>query len=469
MRKNIIVYGERGDVWDKATELLSDVIYKYTGELPACVSCGEFANEGTSRCIYIGTKKNNKYINELSDKALSHKEEYYISVSDEYIIIEGSDAGGVLYGCADFYNKYIIRAENTDTYINSMDNYFVNPFEDKLESFTLSSYPSCERRGLWTWGHCIYDYRGYIDNMTLLKLNTLIIWNDFPPQNAEEIVAYAHKSNIKIFWGFPWLWDTKCSQINISSLDGHIDDILNYYEKNYAHLSGDGIYFQSFTELNDEYIDGILVAQAVTDFVNKVSERILEKYPTLHLQFGLHATSVREKLDYIREVNPQVEILWEDCGAFPFHYEPANLKDFDKSAELACEIADLRGEQEKFGVVLKGFTCLDWGKFEHQKGKLCIGVASPKTLENQTEKSHRTWRYVQACWLRNGGKAYEMIKLMTEKRRGDLCITALVEDGMFDRIAYFPVALYAEMLWDNNSELGDMMRDVALRDYVEFV
>ena len=61
-----------------------------------------------------------------------------------------------------------------------------------------------------------------------------------------------------------------------------------------------------------------------------------------------------------------------------------------------------------------------------------------------------------------------MIKTMQSAKDGNLCITALVEDGMFEENLMFPVALYSEMLWDCNADVKDMTTEVALRDYVIF-
>jgi len=54
-------------------------------------------------------------------------------------------------------------------------------------------------------------------------------------------------------------------------------------------------------------------------------------------------------------------------------------------------------------------------------------------------------------------------------KNGDLSIYALVEDGMFEASVMYPVALYAEMLWDCREELKVLMKSVALRSYVQFV
>ena len=54
------------------------------------------------------------------------------------------------------------------------------------------------------------------------------------------------------------------------------------------------------------------------------------------------------------------------------------------------------------------------------------------------------------------------------RKGGDLDITALVEDGMFEENIMYPVALYSEMLWNCNGDIKELMREVAQRSYVSF-
>ena len=44
----------------------------------------------------------------------------------------------------------------------------------------------------------------------------------------------------------------------------------------------------------------------------------------------------------------------------------------------------------------------------------------------------------------------------------------MVEDACFEEHLHFPVALYAEMLWDHGRDLGDMLYEVALNPAVDF-
>ncbi len=465
MKKTAIVYGVlENEIQKRALEQISSIVLEHTLEYPACIKYSDMEDTDKFRYIYIGTKANNPYIAKHSLQKLTKPEEYSIDVSNDRVIIEGYDDAGTLYGCIDFYNKYIVKFENTD----DGDINFLNVFaQEKLFDFSCSSAPSTSHRGIWTWGHVIYNYRNFIDNMMKLKMNTIIIWNDYVPVNAKEMIEYAHNCNIKVIWGYSWLWDTKCDQVNLNNLYENIDKITDKYEKEYSHLNIDGIYFQSFTELREDKIGDVVIAEAVTEFVNETAKRFFEKFGEMELQFGLHATSVNQKLNYIKNTDPRVRLYWEDCGSFPFAYCPKNTKDFNETKEFTKNIAKLR-ENEKFGVVTKGITKLDWSEFEHLPGSLYIGKCSKRVAHNRVDRKNKTWRYIQSYWMTNADKALDMIKTMCDAKKGDLYITGLVEDGMFEENIMFPVALFSEMMWDCNADVKEMISDVALRSYVEF-
>ncbi len=467
MKTTAIIFGDPcSAIQNKAIEVLTEFILDYTFEYPVCFKASEFSDSGEFRCIYVGTKKNNPYIAENSDKCLDNAEEYYIKVVNDTVMIEGSDDNGVLYGCVDFYNKYITKFE----FVKNSDKYCVNIFENTLPEFELLSHPSVKNRGIWTWGHVIYDFKGFIDNMIKLKMNTIIIWNDCVPLNAKAMINYAHSCGIKIIWGFAWCWDVDCNVFDEYTVNSNIDNIINTFEKEYLPLAVDGIYFQSFTELGKEDINGVLIAKSVTDFVNKTAGRLFEKHPDLQLQFGLHSDSVKNRLEFIKNVDPRIRIVWENCGAFPFSYIPGEEGDEDHEAtvDFVRTIAKLRGESEKFGAVTKGLVKLKWSSFKHTDGPIYLGASSKHMKANRIERKSKIWRYVQSFWLMYSDKAYEMIKVMNEETNGDLDLTALVEDGMFEENIMYPVALYSEMLWDCNNTIENLIREVSVRSYITF-
>lgn len=464
MRKNTIVYGElTSGIQKKAIALLSELLLDYTLEYPACYPADAPQCADSTRKFYIGTRAANPVFASLQTPPLTHEEESRITVREDNVYIEGFDDAGVLYGCIDFFNQYVSKLE----YPND-DRYRINCFENPLPNGEHSSYPAVKNRGLWTWGHVIYDYRGYLDNMLKLKLNALTIWNDCPPVNAREIVEYAHECGIKVIWGYSWLWDTDCRKIPLDKLCDFSEGIFEQYEREYSALGGDGIYFQSATELSSDMRDGIVIADAVTKFVNKTASLFFEKYPNLELQFGLHATSVKKHLPYIQNTDPRIRIVWEDCGAFPFSYIPTNIDSFEETKAFAEKISVLRGENDCFGVVTKGLTKLDWTEFEHPDAPRYIGISSRWMKNNRIERKKKIWKYFQAFWIANADKALEMVQRMQSRKSGDLYISALVEDGMFEENIMYPVALFAEMLWSTNKDLKDIMSEVALRSYVDF-
>ncbi|MBE5746797.1 MAG: hypothetical protein E7352_01295 [Clostridiales bacterium] len=465
MKKIIIVYGdELSALQRKAVETISIFCQECTHEYPVCFKYDENFDTTDARLIYLGTKKNNPKVADLSDATLTKSEEYYINVKGDVILIEGFDDAGVLYGAIDFYHKYIVRYVHHDARPGYFDMF---AWDDWLD-FKEQSAPAIAGRGLWTWGHVIYDYKKYFDNMMLLKMNRVVIWNDFAPFNANEIVEYAHSCNIKVIWGFSWLWDTACNRVDPSKLEGKDKEILEKYEREYAGLKGDGIYFQTFTELTEDNINGVVVANAATDFVNKTAKLFYQKYPDLQIEFGLHATSVKDRLPSIAQVDPRMKIVWEDCGAFPFDYLASRIGAFDETKELVGKIANLRGKDDYFGVVTKGITNLDWGQFRHLTGRQNIGVSSQIMKKDLTAERRGIWKYVQACWIANSDKALEMVQEMRRLKGGNLSVDALVEDGVFEETVMYPVALYAEMLWDTETPLKEMEKRVALRSYVTF-
>jgi len=470
MKKIGIVYGAKSNgVQKKALETLTRDILDYTIEYPTCIAAEQTLDQGKfDQLIYIGTKENNPAFSALENHP-TQAEGYVITVKDGVIYIEGTDDAGMLYGCVDFSAKLMPKTAYTD----SSYPYWKNPFENEFvfPDCELASAPSMKNRGLWTWGHVIYDYRSYIDNMVKLKMNCVIIWNDFVPVNIDEMIDYAHNSNVKIILGYPWGWDNGIEDFKLSMLLQDIrTKVVEEYKREFAHLNIDGIYFQTVTETGKEEIDGVLIAEAVTEFVNRTADDIFKISPNLELQFGLHATSVNKRLQYIKKVDPRIRIVWENCGTFPFDYIPKHhIERFDQTREFVREIAGLRGENERFGVVTKAFTKLDWMAFEHQRGAYFMGVSSEAIQTNRVVRKYEIWKYLQAYWLTYADKAYEIIQTMKEVTGGDMYCTALVEDGMFEKELMYIVALYGEMIWNTDGDIREMITEVALRRDVKFV
>lgn len=402
--------------------------------------------------------------------------------ANDVILIAGADELGVLYACTDFCNKYLAKLSVEGWYYG--DGHFKRLLEAGLLPFSLSSAPRIPTRAIWTWGHMIYDYRGFFDNMARLRLNEAVIWNDRCPINAEDIVAYAHSLGIKIVWGYAWGWDnsSKLEKMVAESDDAMLarikESAIRTYEKEYAGL-GDGIYFQSFTEIHKDSVNGKSVADRVTTLVNETAGELLSRYPDLHIQFGLHATSVKTKTDIIAKTDPRVYIVWEDLGAFPYSYRSDDRggtvythttipsPSFEETISLTDTLLTLRGSDERFGAVLKGLVCLDWGSFKHFSHPYVMGEYPKEYIKERSALKNPLWKNVTAGWLRNAELARKTVALMAKKNPAPI-VEMLVEDGCFEDKVPLPVAILAEMLWDPERDTGEMIEEVAKYPLVFF-
>lgn len=342
-------------------------------------------------------------------------------------------------------------------------------FDEKLQPITLASAPKTQTRGIFSWGHPINDYKEFIENMARQRLNQLIVWNDFVPINAKEIIDYAHSFGIEFLWGYAWGWIDGCGKITDISeetLKKLKDDVIRKYEEVYAPLGADGIYFQSFTERNDEYIGGRLIAEAVTSFVNDTAGELLKRYPRLKLQFGLHALSVHNRLSEIAKVDKRVEILWEDGGEFPFGYRAlvTDEKAYEKTLQFVEDILYLRGLDAPTGIVFKGFMTLDWTRFVSQSGPFILGENAREISEHDRTMRLGAWRKFKSDWLKYGKYATRMAKRILEITQGkvNLCMA-----GMFDGGIWYPEAVCSEIFWNPEAEFDDLSRTVCARECVK--
>ena len=374
------------------------------------------------------------------------------------IYILGADASSLMYGCMDFVNLYLPQAALT----HHNSNYFKKLFSDEpFDEISYMKTPAIKHRGLWTWGLAVYDYRGYLENMASLKLNEVIFWNDYPPVNGKEIVEYAHSLGIKVIWGYAWGWDTT---MKLDDSEEAAARIADEYEKGYALLGGDGIYFQSFTETSEETLNGRLIAEAVVDFVNRISGRILNKHPGLLLQFGLHANSVKNRMNYIAGVDPRVHIIWENCGDFPYHYIPGVVSGREETEDMTRRILALRPGTTT-GAVIKGMINLNWHEFSHQTGPEMLGCAQAETLEKRLHEARPIWRFFQAEWIKHGDSCRRVIDIFASQESE---LYGLIEDGAFEKEIPLPAALFSEMLWDSRRPFDDILYEASIRRDVHF-
>lgn len=429
---------------------ISDVIFRYAGYK------AEIRTEETEHnAVVLGI------IPDATDLPPSGFRLRVEAVTDgrQRVTIDGADETALMYGCMEFAGNYLSQAHLSHTVDEPY--FFRNLFsDDPLPMIDLISSPAIPRRGLWLWGHTMYDYRGFFENMARLKLNEIILWNDYAPSNGREIVAYAHSLGIRVIWGYSWGWDTKMV-LDVSEESS--DAIIAKYEAEYAQLGGDGIYFQSFTETERETLDGQIIAKAVVEFVNRTARKLLNRHPGLLLQFGLHAQSVKNRLEYIAQLDPRVHIVWENCGDFPYHAMADRTSEREKTHAFTERILSLRPNQAATGAVFKSMIQLKWSSFKHQTEASAIGNADEATIQRRKKETDPIWHYLQGEWIAHGDLCLDIVRKW-KGRCGE--IYALVEDGVFERDIRLPVALLSEMLWDCDRPYEEILRTTVEREDV---
>lgn len=428
-----------------------------------------FLKKHNEHLIIIGTPVSNIFIRELEKKKkiqIPRKAEAYgISILESpwnperrIIAIGGYDAKGLLNGIEDF-NARVLELENPGTKL------------EEIADLSFSDYPRMQHRGIWTWGYVIYDYRRFLDNMARLRMNMITIWNDQVPVNIDDIIDYAHSRGIKVVLGFHWGWGH--TEVDLSKKeDVKIlkKEIIENYTKNYSHIKHDGIYFQTLTEHHNTEIGGKSLAEIVCSMVNEIGGALLKKYPGLHIQFGLHATSIVDDYKHLEKLDKRINIVWEDGGTIPYLYTPElnksrvkGLESIDATIEYSKKLASMRGCLE-FSSVPKGFCALRWGAEFENHGSFILGERSNAFMEKRLEQRTKHWQKINGLWMANYRNAVKFYREVLKVKPETTIVTALVEDGNFENCIQSSVALFSAILWNPDTD-EDILPRIAHSSY----
>ena len=462
--------GSLTPVENTAVDRLHGLVQSFVPYTPAVRAWDAPADEKTALTLIPGTLNGNPRLRMLADRGFfqpeTRPEGYSVKTAPDpddpsrrLTVLQGADPAGVLYAAAD-YERYAIR--DREVYEGYIYNRHYRPFIDPALPFARQSAPAIEHRGLWTWGHVICDFRGYIDHMADNRMNTLIVWNDFAPSNAAEIVAYAHEHAVKVIWGFSWCWGEPVDPQSAADLEKWTQRVLDTYEKQYLPTGGDGIYFQAFTETKDTVIGGESIASLAARWVDAISRAVYARFPDLWIQFGVHATSIRESADEMRQLDPRMSIVWEDAGGFPYAYDPRKSDDA-ATLDYTRRLLSLRGERERFGAVFKGYTVLNWPTIEHQRSAFPMGVMPEPYKKARAGEKEFYWRFVAPYWIRKAPFLQTILQTIARAPVADRLVTALVEDGLWEESSHTSAAILAELMWDPDADL-DAVLDAVFHD-----
>ena len=172
----------------------------------------------------------------------------------------------------------------------------------------------------------------------------------------------------------------------------------------------------------------------------------------------LHVTYVRNKLEIIAKTHPDLCILWEDCGGFPYlgHAMP------DPENDLAFT-ERLLAQRQRMGLVFKGQMMMEWQRFVHPTGPYVLGNASAQTVENDVRLVEPAWHHLKALWTQYGEEAYQIAaKAHTSQNCEILNIT-----GNLTGKIHWPTALVAQLLWDTTTPYPEILAQVFQLPYLQ--
>ena len=455
-----LVYGSLDGVEGRAAELITAETGPYllrdpgvyaTRVLPV-VSAADFEDGTNVNLIVLGTCRDNPILRHFLKDGDVPSNGYLVRAfadgARNVAVIAGSDARNVLWGAVDFVDDAMtaLRPFRGNGLKYAVDPFYVgelweNPEGKKgrVNPYESRRSPKTKIRSVFTWGHPIDDFREYVRNLARMRINRVYLWNNEPPMNAREVVDYAHSWGIDVFWGFEWGWGTSREKTAEQPNGIIVDRVLARWRDTWSKLPGDGIYFQTFTEMTTKVLGGEPVAHKAVRCVNEIASRILAERPDLRIVFGLHATSVRDHLDEIALTDPRLEILWEDTGAFPFGYWVETSPEIDDVFNRRL----IEDERHGVGIVFKWLMIQDWNHFTYQQGPYLLGVTSRRTYEDDVRIQSELWQNFTVDWAAKGARAHEIVRMIQSRGPGVELNMAAQLNGPI----HYPAALTAELFW----------------------
>ncbi len=110
---------------------------------------------------------------------------------------------------------------------------------------------------------------------------------------------------------------------------------------------------------------------------------------------------------------------------------------------------------------MKGFTVLNWDLFEHQKGNLILGTGNRQFIAERAREKEFYWKFALPYWAMNAKRLAESMNDIAEAKITDRCVTALVEDGLWEKESFAAMVLAAELMWDPKQNTDELLSTIA--------
>ena len=203
---------------------------------------------------------------------------------------------------------------------------------------------------------------------------------------------------------------------------------------------------------------GRQIPEAVTELVNNVARRIKAEAPGTDIVFGLHSNSMKRRgaAEAIAKVDPSIEVLWENCGGFPFWECDLNGKGGPDVALCDRALAN----NSLVGFAWKAQIRMDWPNYVSPAGPFLLGCAGRKVLERDMEVTTARLASYDEEWIANGRVAWELIRHLREGEKAPCEFNAVVEQVS----SYaFATQCQAELFWSSKEDWETIARRARMR------
>ena len=372
------------------------------------------------------------------------------------VLIAGDAPEAVLWGTFDFLD---VVAPTLESKVSSQHGRYAGMF------FRAAKIPGCECRrapqtlvrSIFSWGHVVDDCRTTFRELARARFNRAILWNDQQVVNAREVVECAHSWGVKVFWGFSWGWTLSGKDGDGLDFGKLADDIVAEWRRVWKPMGGDGIYFQSFTETNKREIGGRSIPEAVTELVNAVAKRIRAESLGTEIVFGLHSNSMKREgaAEAIAKVDPELEILWENCGGFPFwetdgKVKPPDVAFCDRMLSLNASV----------GLAWKAQLRMDWGNYVPPAGPFMLGCAGARLLARDQAVTAPRHASFDEDWILNGKLAYDFVRHIRAGGHPPKELNAVAE---YNPPFGFATHCQAELFWNSDDPWEEIAKRARMR------
>ena len=376
------------------------------------------------------------------------------------VLLAGDTPSAVLWAVFDFLD---VVAPDLERHLVAHGGRYAGTFfrAKKIPAFQCGREPETPIRSVFSWGHVVDDYRVMFRGMARARFNRAILWNDQSVVNACEVVDMAHSWGVQVYWGFSWGWTLSGKNPKNFDLKKLADDVVDEWRGKWKPMGGDGIYFQSFTETSNATIGGRPIPEAATELVNEVARRIREEAPGTDIVFGLHSNSMMRKgaAEAIAKVDPSIEILWENCGGFPF-WEPYAGKAKPDTALCDKALANNR----LVGFAWKAQVRMDWANYVSPAGPFLLGCAGDRVRERDRAVTEPRLMSYDEDWVRHGPTAWELIRHLRSGNKAPNEFNAVVEQTP----PYaFATQCQAELFWSSREDWETIARRARMRSRPE--